>query len=149
MLVEFHSIMKWFLLEGAFNSHLVHPSALMSRDIFNLIRLLRAPSRLTLNVFRDEALIPSLGNLLQCVTTLRDFDPNRAERKKSIRAKKALCKYCLRTTSLHTLNLGLDLPRDAHLYSKLKGFNQKPVLDTPPIYANYEKEWEFIHRIGG
>lgn len=23
MLVEFHSIMKWFLLEGAFNSHLV------------------------------------------------------------------------------------------------------------------------------
>ncbi|KAK4811312.1 LOW QUALITY PROTEIN: hypothetical protein QYF61_024448 [Mycteria americana] len=42
----------------------------MSRDIFNYIRLLRAPSNLTLNVSRDGASTTSLGNLFQCFTTL-------------------------------------------------------------------------------
>ncbi|KAK4826030.1 hypothetical protein QYF61_003851 [Mycteria americana] len=42
----------------------------VSRDIFNLIRLLRAPSNLTLNVSRDGASTTSLANLLQCFTTL-------------------------------------------------------------------------------
>ncbi|KAK4826482.1 hypothetical protein QYF61_009478 [Mycteria americana] len=42
----------------------------MTRDIFNCIRLLRAPSNLTLNVSRDGASATSLGNLSQCLTTL-------------------------------------------------------------------------------
>ncbi|KAK4831309.1 hypothetical protein QYF61_016798 [Mycteria americana] len=42
----------------------------MGRDIFNQIRLLRAPSNLTLNVSRDGASTTSLGNLGQCLTTL-------------------------------------------------------------------------------
>ncbi|KAK4829865.1 hypothetical protein QYF61_007257 [Mycteria americana] len=40
------------------------------RDIFNYIRLLRAPSNLTFNVSRDGASTTSLGNLFQCFTTL-------------------------------------------------------------------------------
>jgi len=42
----------------------------MSKDIFNYIRLLRAPSNLTLNVCRDGASTTYLGNLCQCFTTL-------------------------------------------------------------------------------
>ena len=42
----------------------------MSRDFFNWIRLLRAPSNLAWNVFRDGASTTSLGNLCQCFTTL-------------------------------------------------------------------------------
>ncbi|KAK4831204.1 hypothetical protein QYF61_016041 [Mycteria americana] len=41
----------------------------MSRDIFNYIRLLRAPSNLALNVSRDGASTTSLGNLFHCFTT--------------------------------------------------------------------------------
>ncbi|KAK4816767.1 hypothetical protein QYF61_022765 [Mycteria americana] len=50
-------------------------SYLHQRDIFNWIRLLRAPSNLTLNVSRDEVSTASLGNLFQCFTTLiiKDF----------------------------------------------------------------------------
>ena len=46
----------------------------MSRDIFNSIRLLRAPSNLALNVARDGAPTTSLGNLLlfQCLTIYSD-----------------------------------------------------------------------------
>ena len=44
-------IVEWFGLEGTFRGLLVQPFA-MSRDIFNQIRLLRAPSNLTLNVSR-------------------------------------------------------------------------------------------------
>ena len=42
----------------------------MSRDIFNSIRLLRAPANLTLNTSRDGAPTSPLGNLFQCFTTL-------------------------------------------------------------------------------
>ena len=39
-------------------------------DTYSYIRLLRAPSSLTLSVSRDGEPTPSLGNLLQCLTTL-------------------------------------------------------------------------------
>ncbi|KAK4830027.1 LOW QUALITY PROTEIN: hypothetical protein QYF61_008365 [Mycteria americana] len=55
---------------GTFKGHLVQPLPAMSRDIFSWIRLLRAPSNLTLNVSRDGASTTSLGNLCQCFTTL-------------------------------------------------------------------------------
>jgi len=42
----------------------------MIRDIFNSIRLLRAPCNLILSVSRDGASTTSLGNLHQCFTTL-------------------------------------------------------------------------------
>ena len=42
----------------------------MSRNFFNWVSLLRAPSNLTLNVSRDGASTTSLGNLFQCFTTL-------------------------------------------------------------------------------
>jgi len=42
----------------------------MSRDIFNYIKLLRAPSKLTLNVSRVGASTTSLGKVFQCFTTL-------------------------------------------------------------------------------
>jgi len=47
----------------------------MSRDLFNQVRLLRAPSNLTLNVSMDGASATSLGSLFQCFTTLivKDF----------------------------------------------------------------------------
>ena len=38
----------------------------MNRDTYSEIRLLRAPSSLTLSVSRDGASTASLGNLLQC-----------------------------------------------------------------------------------
>lgn len=44
--------MAWFRLEGIHKDHLVHPPCL-SRDIFNEVRLLRAPSNLTLNMSND------------------------------------------------------------------------------------------------
>jgi len=42
----------------------------MSRDIFTKIRLLRAPSNVTLKVSGDGASITSLGNLFQHFITL-------------------------------------------------------------------------------
>jgi len=42
----------------------------MNRSIYREIRLLRVPSSLILNVSRDGASTTSLGNLLQCLTTL-------------------------------------------------------------------------------
>jgi len=42
----------------------------MSRDIFNLIMLRRAPSILTSNIAMDGASTTSLGNMFQCFTTL-------------------------------------------------------------------------------
>jgi len=42
----------------------------MSRDIFTLIRLHRAPSNPTLSVSRDGASTTSLGNQFQCFSTL-------------------------------------------------------------------------------
>jgi len=62
--------MECFGLEGTFRGHLARPPA-VSRDIFNYIRLLRAPSNLALNfVSRDGVSATSLGNLVRCVTTL-------------------------------------------------------------------------------
>ena len=61
-------IREWFGLEGTFGGHLAQLPA-MSRDVFNWVRLLRAPSNLTLNVLRDGASTTSLGNLCQCFTT--------------------------------------------------------------------------------
>ncbi|KAK4814017.1 hypothetical protein QYF61_004647 [Mycteria americana] len=52
---------------------LVQPSC-KSRDIFNQIRLLRAPSSLALSVSRDGASTTSLGNLGQCLTTLSPME---------------------------------------------------------------------------
>jgi len=42
----------------------------MSRDLYNKIRLLKAPSNLTLNVSRDGASVTTLANLFQCFTTI-------------------------------------------------------------------------------
>jgi len=61
--------MLWVGLEGTFKGHLAQPPA-VSRDIFNQIRLLRAPSNLTLNISRDGAATTSLGSPFQCFTTL-------------------------------------------------------------------------------
>jgi len=46
------------------------PSPAVSRDVFNWIRVLRAPSNLALNISRDRASTTSLGNLCQCFITL-------------------------------------------------------------------------------
>ncbi|KAK4828550.1 hypothetical protein QYF61_027519 [Mycteria americana] len=63
---ELHMVSKGKDNLGYLKSH--HPA--MSKDIFNSIRLLRAPSNLTLNVSRDGASTTSLGNMFQCFTTL-------------------------------------------------------------------------------
>jgi len=42
----------------------------MIRDIFHQARLLRAPSNLAFHTSREQAATASLGNLLQCFTTL-------------------------------------------------------------------------------
>jgi len=55
-----HRITECFGLEGTFKGHLVQPPA-VSRDIFNPIRLLRAPSSPTRNVSRDGAWFPMRG----------------------------------------------------------------------------------------
>jgi len=52
--------MDCFGLEGTFRGRLAQPPA-VSRDIFNYTRLLRAPSKLTLNVSRDGVSAASLG----------------------------------------------------------------------------------------
>ena len=65
-----HIIIECLGLEGTYRGHLVQPDPVMSRDIFNKIRLLRAQSNLTLNVSRDGTSTTSLGNLFQCFTTL-------------------------------------------------------------------------------
>jgi len=50
-------------------------SPAMKRDTYSYIRVLRAPSSLTLSASRDGASTTSLGNLFQCLTTLtvKDF----------------------------------------------------------------------------
>ena len=63
-------IIESLRLERTFEGYLVYPRPAMSRDIFNSIRLLRAPFNLTLNVSRDGASPIYLGNLCQCFTTL-------------------------------------------------------------------------------
>ncbi|KAK4814468.1 hypothetical protein QYF61_018986 [Mycteria americana] len=65
-----HGIIECCELEGTFTGHLVQLPCKSREDIFNKIRLLRAPSNLTLNVSRDGASTTSLGNLFQCLTTL-------------------------------------------------------------------------------
>jgi len=62
-------IIEWFELEETVKGHLAQPPA-VSRDIFNQIKLLRAPSSLTLNISRDGASTASLGSPFQCFTTL-------------------------------------------------------------------------------
>ena len=42
----------------------------MNRDTYISVRLLKALSSLILNVSKDRASTTSLGNLLQCLTTL-------------------------------------------------------------------------------
>jgi len=64
-----HRITECFGLGGTFRGHPAQPPA-VSRDIFNWVRLLRAPSNLAWNVSRDGASTTSLGNLGQCLTTL-------------------------------------------------------------------------------
>ena len=48
----------------------IYPQSAVSRDIFNRISLLRAPSNLALNASSGEASATSLSNLLQGFTTL-------------------------------------------------------------------------------
>jgi len=55
--------------EGPLEATQSNPPA-MGRDNFNWIRLLRAPSKLDVNVSRDGASPTSLGNLGQGFTTL-------------------------------------------------------------------------------
>lgn len=62
-------IIRYFVFEVAFKSHLVQPPA-MSRDIINWICLIRALSNTTLNISRDESPIISLSNLFQSCNTL-------------------------------------------------------------------------------
>ena len=50
--------------------HLVPTPSAMGRNIFHLIRLLRAPSNPPLNTAREGVSTTSLGNLLQCLSTL-------------------------------------------------------------------------------
>jgi len=56
-------------LEGTFQGHPVQPPC-TEQGIFNQIRLLRAPSNLTLNVSRDGASTTSMGNPCQGLTIL-------------------------------------------------------------------------------
>ena len=56
-------IIECFGLEGTFRGHLAQSPCSDSRDIFNYIRLLRAPSNLAFNISRDGASTTSLGNL--------------------------------------------------------------------------------------
>ena len=57
-------------LAGTFQGHLVQHPPPLHRDIFNRIRLLRAPSSLALHASRDGASTTSRGNLGQGLTTL-------------------------------------------------------------------------------
>ena len=50
--------------------HPVQTSPAMGRDTFHSTRLLKAPSTLALNTFREGAAIASVHNLFQCLTTL-------------------------------------------------------------------------------
>lgn len=63
-----HSIIEEFGLERTFKNS-SNPMA-MSKGIFNSIRLLRSPSKLIFSVYGDGPSTTSLGNLLQCFTTL-------------------------------------------------------------------------------
>ena len=64
-----HSITDWFGWERTYQGHPAQPPA-MGRDIFNRIRVLRAPSNLAWNGSRDGASPTALGNLGQPLTTL-------------------------------------------------------------------------------
>jgi len=55
--------MECFELEGTFRGHLVQPPA-VSRDIFNWVSLIGAPSNLALNVSRDGAVHERLKGLV-------------------------------------------------------------------------------------
>jgi len=48
----------------------------MGRDTFHQTRLLKALSNLALNTARERAATASLGNLGQCLTTLKEFLPS-------------------------------------------------------------------------
>jgi len=86
-----HRITGWFGLEGTFRGHLAQPPA-VRRDIFKWIRVLRAPSQLPLNVFMDGASTTSLGNPVQCFTTLmvKNFFPISSLNLPSLRLKPLL-----------------------------------------------------------
>jgi len=60
---------EFFEMEGTLKGYLVQLSA-MSRDTYSSIRLLRAPSNLTLNVSKDGVSTTYPGNLFQCINTL-------------------------------------------------------------------------------
>ena len=63
-----HRIVEWFGLEGPLRSPSSNPA--IGRDTSFQTRLLTVPSSLALNVYREGASTASLGNLLQCLTTL-------------------------------------------------------------------------------
>jgi len=65
-----HRITEQFGLEGTLKIIWFQPPA-VGRDIFHQTRLLRAPSNLAFNTAREGAATASLGNLCQCLTTLR------------------------------------------------------------------------------
>ena len=84
LLVFIESQSEWLGLEGTLKiieskNHLNWKGLLkviqsntpaVSRNTYNLIRMLRAPVSLTLNVSKDKASATSLDNLFQCLTTL-------------------------------------------------------------------------------
>ena len=57
-----------FELEGTIKAIWTNFAA-VNRDTYSYIRLLRAPSSLTLSVSRDGAFITFVGYLCQCLTT--------------------------------------------------------------------------------
>ncbi|KAK4830254.1 hypothetical protein QYF61_009321 [Mycteria americana] len=70
---ELHCLMVT-ATKAAFNLDIPNKPLLVEifkfKDIFNYIRLLRAPSNLTFNVYRDVAPTKSLDKLFQCFTTV-------------------------------------------------------------------------------
>lgn len=67
--IKNQQIKEWLGLEGTLKGHVAQPPC-HGQGHFNKIRLLRAPSSLTLRVSRDGASTTSLGNLSQCFVTL-------------------------------------------------------------------------------
>jgi len=64
--LDIHRITELFKLEGTFKGHLVQLSC-NEQGHLTAHQVLRAPSSLTLSVFRDGACTASLGNLCQCL----------------------------------------------------------------------------------
>ncbi|KAK4816953.1 hypothetical protein QYF61_025776, partial [Mycteria americana] len=111
----------------------------MSRDIFNQIRLLRAPSNLTLNVSRDGASATSLGNLFQCLTTLMaaTWYPQRLlfSRLNNPNSQLFLIGEVLHPPD-HFCGPPLDLLQQVHVFPVLRAPELDAVLQVPQVVMN-------------